>query len=60
MSSGRLPSLPFATRRELIERVAPLYQEASLAQKGLLLDQDRAAGFHRGHERALPESTTGG
>jgi hypothetical protein len=30
MSSGRFPSLPFAT---------PLYQEASLAQKGLLLDQ---------------------
>jgi hypothetical protein len=39
MSSGPLPSLPFATRRELIERAAPLYQEASLAQKGLLLDQ---------------------
>src|SRR6266581_3856662 len=39
MSSGSLPSLPFATRRALIERAAPLYQGASLAQKGLLLDQ---------------------
>jgi hypothetical protein len=39
MPSGSLPSFPFAMRRELIERAAPLYQEASLAQKGLLLDQ---------------------
>ena len=39
MSLRSLPSLPFATRRELVERAAPLYQEASLAQKGLLLDQ---------------------
>jgi hypothetical protein len=38
MPSGSLPSLPFATR-ELIERATPLYQGASLAQKGLLLDQ---------------------
>jgi len=39
MPSGSLPSFPFAARRELIERAAPLSQEASLAQKGLLLDQ---------------------
>ena len=31
--------LSYATRREVVERVVPLYQEASLAQKVHLLDQ---------------------
>ena len=31
--------LSYATRREVVERVVPLYQEASLAQKAHLLDQ---------------------
>ncbi len=38
MLSDPLLSLSFATRRELIERAAPLYREASQAQKGVLLD----------------------
>jgi hypothetical protein len=39
MSSGSVISLSYTARRELIERVAPLYYEASLAQKGLLLER---------------------
>ncbi len=39
MSSNPVLSLSYAARRELIERVASLYREASLAQKGLLLDR---------------------
>ncbi|HEY5002235.1 MAG TPA: ISNCY family transposase, partial [Ktedonobacteraceae bacterium] len=39
MSSNSLIILSYAARRELIERVAPLYREASLAQKGLVLDR---------------------
>ena len=39
MSSNSLTTLSYAARRELIERAAPLYREASLAQKGLLLDR---------------------
>src|SRR6266496_4526464 len=39
MSSCPVISLSYAARRELIERVAPVYREASLAQKGLLLDR---------------------
>ena len=34
MSSRSVTSLSYAARRELIKHVAPLYQEASLAQKG--------------------------
>jgi hypothetical protein len=48
MGSDPLPSLSFATRRELIERAAPFYREASLAQKGVLLDQVMAmTGYTR-------------
>jgi hypothetical protein len=39
MSSHAVPSLSYAARREFIERAVPLYREASLAQKGLLLDR---------------------
>ena len=39
MSSNSFTPLSYAARRELIERAAPLYREASLAQKGLLLDR---------------------
>jgi hypothetical protein len=39
MSSNSLITLSYTARRELIERVAPLYREASFAQKGLLLDR---------------------
>ena len=39
MSSNSLIILSYTARRELIERVAPLYREASLAQKGLVLDR---------------------
>ena len=39
MSSNSLIILSYAARRELIESVAPLYREASLAQKGLVLDR---------------------
>ena len=39
MTSCPVPSLSYAARRELIERAAPLYREASLAQKGLVLDR---------------------
>jgi len=48
MSSRSVTSLSYAARRELIEHVAPLYQEASLAQKGLLLDRTVAVtGYAR-------------
>jgi hypothetical protein len=39
MVSDLVPSLSYAARRELIARTSPLYREASLAQKGLLLDR---------------------
>jgi hypothetical protein len=38
MLSRPVISLSYAARREMIERVVPAYHEASLAQKGLLLD----------------------
>src|SRR6266516_2189812 len=38
MSSYPVTSLSYAARREMVERVVPLYHEASLAQKGRLLD----------------------
>ena len=48
MVSGLVPSLSYAARRELIERTSPLYREASLAQKGLLLDRTVAVtGYAR-------------
>ncbi|BCL83711.1 tyrosine-type recombinase/integrase [Ktedonobacteria bacterium brp13] len=36
--SRPITALSYAPRREVVERVAPDYREASLAQKGLLLD----------------------
>jgi hypothetical protein len=48
MVSRPLPSLSYAARRERIRQAAPLYQEASLAQKGLLLDRTVAVtGYAR-------------
>ena len=38
MSSRPLTSLSYASRREVVERVAPAYRKASCAQKTLLLD----------------------
>ncbi len=38
MSSRSVPSLKYATRREVVEQFAPSYHQASLAQKTLLLD----------------------
>jgi hypothetical protein len=38
MSSHSVTSLSYAARRETIERMIPTYRQASLAQKGLLLD----------------------
>ncbi len=39
MSSSPLTTLSSAGRRQVVERMAPFYREASLAQKALLLDQ---------------------
>src|SRR6266487_6568339 len=39
MSSRPVTPLSFAARRQVVERMAPFYREASLAQKALLLDQ---------------------
>jgi hypothetical protein len=48
MVSRPLPSLSYAARRERIRQAAPLCQEASLAQKGLLLDRTVAVtGYAR-------------
>lgn len=38
MPSRSVPSLKYATRREVVERIALSYHQASLAQKTLLLD----------------------
>jgi site-specific recombinase XerD len=58
MSSRSVTSLSYAARRELIERVAPLYQEASLAQKGLLLDRTVAVtGYARKYAIRLLNQT---
>ena len=61
MSSGPVPSLSYAARRELIERAAPLYREASLAQKGLLLDRVVAmTGYARKYAIRLLNQTPDG
>src|SRR6266487_1045852 len=61
MSSGPVPSLSYAARRELIERVAPLYREAFLAQKGLLLDRVVAmTGYARKYAIRLLNQTSEG
>lgn len=39
MSLRPVPPLSFAARRQVVERMAPFYREASLTQKALLLDQ---------------------
>jgi hypothetical protein len=66
MLSRSVPSLKYATRREVVERIALSYHQASLAQKTLLLDTvvavtwDEAqpgflegdlVGHHGGHTR---------
>ncbi len=61
MSSNSLTTLSYAARRELIERVAPLYREASLAQKGLLLDRMVAmTGYARKYAIRLLNQTPEG
>jgi len=61
MSSSPVISLSYAARRELIERVAPLYREAFLAQKGLLLDRVVAmTGYARKYAIRLLNQTSEG
>ena len=63
MSSRLVPSLSFAARRQVVERMAPFYREASLAQKALLLDQVvLVTGYARsmplGYSTKLPRACT--
>jgi hypothetical protein len=54
MSSRATPSLAYAARREVIERIAPRYQQASLAHKTLLLDTVVAVtGYARNYAAGL-------
>jgi len=61
MLSGSVISLSYAARRELIERVAPLYREATLAQKGLFLERVIAmTGYARKYAIRLLNQTPEG